>query len=80
AVFGFIALGLVGLVSGVIPFAYGVAKCGGLPVESSNFAASFSYNLPGDKAYGIQPLSYYEFCTATQAENEGYHRDPLSDY
>ncbi|MBI3494620.1 hypothetical protein HY004_01390 [Candidatus Saccharibacteria bacterium] len=63
-----------GFISGVLPFAYGTLKCGHLPVKSSNFAASYSYDLPGDKEYGFEPLSDYEFCTAKEAEAEGYHR------
>lgn len=79
AVFGIIVLGLVGLVSGVLPFTYGVVKCGGLPIKSSNFAAAFSYSEPGDKNYGIEPLSSYEFCTAAQAEDEGYSKNTFID-
>lgn len=78
-VLGLLVLGFIIYVSGVVPLAYKTVQCGGLPVESSNFAASYSYKLPGDRDYGLNPFGYYEFCTAAEAEREGYSRNTLLD-
>ncbi len=75
SVLAVVGLVVVGLISGAIPFTYGTVKCGHFPVKSSNFAASYSYELPNNKEYwSPDPLSSYEFCTSAEAEAEGYHK------
>ncbi len=69
-----VLLFLIGFVSNVIPFTYNVIRCGKQPVESSKFAAAWSYKLPGDYGYGIHLFSDYRFCTEIEAQSGGYHR------
>jgi len=73
-------LTIIGLGTGALPYASNVLKCGRLPVESSRFAASYSYRLPGDKGYGVHPFSEYSFCTEAEIRaTNGYHRDVVTD-
>ncbi len=66
--------------SGFFPFTINSIRCGGLPVESSTFAASYSYRLPGDKGYGIHTFSDYNYCTQDEIKaTNGYHRDVNTD-
>ncbi len=56
------------------------ARCGGPPVEANRFAATDTYDLPGDSNYspGIFPIllpDYY--CTQADAEAHGLHRDTI---
>jgi hypothetical protein len=50
------------------------ARCGHQPVIASNFAAAYSYDIPGDFDYGPSLFASAYFCTASQAEQAGYHR------
>jgi hypothetical protein len=50
------------------------ARCGHQPAIASNFAARYSYDLPGDSNYGPSLFVAAYFCTTTQAEDAGYHR------
>lgn len=73
---------LVFVSTNIMAFAYNTIRCGKMPVEASNFAASYSYSLPGDKdyEYGTGVLaSYYDFCTEAEAEAEGYSRSIFAD-
>jgi hypothetical protein len=54
-----------------------VIYCRKLPIEASNFAASNSYSLPGDRTYRIDPFIDNYFCTEKQAQAAGFHRSPL---
>lgn len=65
---------LLGLIPGYTQFAVGVVRCGQLPVMSSDFAAGYTYRLPGDKGYSPSLLSDFKFCTGADAEAHGYHR------
>lgn len=62
----------VGLVTGILPFAVATVGCGRLPVIASNFAASYSYQLPEDPRYGPNPLDRVYFCSKEAAESAGY--------
>ena len=55
-------------------FAASTARCRGLPVAASNFAAGDWYDLPGDADYGPSPFVTAYFCSAAEAERAGYHR------
>ena len=53
-------------------------RCGRQPVEATNFAAAYSYDLPGDREYSYFPIlvtSYY--CTEAEAKKAGYNHNPL---
>jgi len=54
---------LVGILSGVLPFALNTVSCGKLPVIASTFAASDSYKTPGDPGYGPGPFNTVFFCS-----------------
>ncbi len=74
-VLGVIVIIVVGFISNVIPFAYNVVRCGRLPVQSTTFASSYTYKLPGDKGYGISLFDSYHFCTEQEIKPMNmYHR------
>jgi hypothetical protein len=58
-------------------FLLNTARCARLPAVATNFAAAYSYALPGDYDYGAGPFDSAYFCTAAEAERAGYHRTPL---
>jgi hypothetical protein len=81
---GLITLGLfivftIGVGSGTLQFAYGIARCKGLPVQSSDFMASYTYYLPGDDNYRPSLLSSYKYCNQEQAEAAGYRPSVVSE-
>jgi hypothetical protein len=55
-----------------------VGLCGHQPVIASDFAAGYSYALPGDPDYqpGFFPFMPTYFCTEDQAKAHGYHHEP----
>jgi hypothetical protein len=70
----------IGIMLNVIPFAYAMARCGQLPIESSRFMADYSYRLPGDEGYGLNVFSEYRFCTQEEiVATNGYHRNVNTD-
>ncbi|MFI6922886.1 hypothetical protein ACIBIZ_23285 [Nonomuraea spiralis] len=54
-------------------FPYHVVRCGGLPVVATGFAASMSYNVPGDEDYGVTPFDGPFFCTEKEARAADFH-------
>jgi len=66
---------VVGILSGVLPFALNTVTCGKLPVIASTFAASYSYKVPGDPGYGPGLFNYVFFCSKEEAERAGFHHD-----
>lgn len=65
-----LALGWIGGVNGYLITYIG---CGKPPISASDFAASFSYEIPGDEGYGPGLFQKY-FCTEDAARNAGYRR------
>ena len=54
-------------------------KCGENPVIASSFAASWSYDLPGDKSYNPRGGMGTEFfCSESEAQAAGYQHSPLN--
>lgn len=71
-----IVLLVFGWLGGVNAYLTSYINCGKPPVSASDFAASFSYELPGDEGYGPGPFQQY-FCTENQAQSAGYRRSSL---
>ena len=67
---------ILGWIGGVNGYVITYIGCGSPPVSASDFAASFSYELPGDEGYGPGPFQQY-FCTENQAQSAGYRRSSL---
>lgn len=51
-----------------------VIACGHQPVIATNFAAGYTYDLPGDPGYGPGIFSDTYYCSAKDAEAAGYRR------
>jgi hypothetical protein len=66
---------VVGILSGVLPFALNTLSCGRLPVIASTFAAAYSYKVPADPGYGPGPFYTVFFCSKEEAERTGFHHD-----
>lgn len=67
-----------GIFSGWLPFLFNTVRCMRLPVESTRFAAAYSYRLPGDEDYGVHSFSEYNYCTEVEIKaTNGYHRSML---
>ena len=77
-VIAIVVLFLLSYIYGLIPFAFGTAKCLGLPTETNDFMASYSYKVPGDEGYGIHPLASYKYCSAKDAAAHGYRHSVLT--
>ena len=67
---------VLGMVSGVLPFALNTIRCGKLPVVASTFAASYSYKVPGDPGYGPGLFNDVFFCSKEEAERVRFHHEP----
>ena len=52
-------------------------KCGGQPIIATDFAAAYSYQVPGDDLYGADIFTSAYFCTEEQAQAAGYRRGSL---
>lgn len=81
---GLILLGLfifltVGFGSNTLPYAFSTIRCLGLPVQTSDFMASKTLTMPGEKGYGPNLFNSYKFCTKKQAEAAGYRSSVLSE-
>ena len=75
-----IALLLIALFTNIFPFVWNTIRCGQLPVESTDSAASYSYKLPGDKGYGPHIFSNYTYCTEAEIEaTNGYQRNVFTE-
>jgi hypothetical protein len=70
---------IIGVVSGQISYAVAYVKCGKAPINATNFAASRSYFLPGDKGYGPNFFNKDFFCSESEAQASGYLRTPLAN-
>lgn len=61
----------------ISPFAWFpvyAVKCGGLPVVANDFAAAYTYKIPGDTQYAVTPFTTY-FCSEDEAKRAGFHND-----
>jgi hypothetical protein len=59
-----------------VTFEAATIKCGHEPVIATNFAAGYSYTLPGDAGYGPNMFNNTYYCSAADAEAAGYRRLP----
>ena len=50
-------------------------QCGHAPIETSNFAAAYSYTLPNDGTYTHYPL--FDNFACTMSEVDGRHHNTL---
>ncbi|MEA2657401.1 MAG: hypothetical protein QOI23_2766 [Chloroflexota bacterium] len=65
------------LASPFIRFEVATIQCGHQPAIATNFAAAYSYELPGDFDYGPGIFDSAYYCSATEAEAAGFHRTTL---
>lgn len=70
---------LIGMVSGIFPYAAAYVGCLRAPVSTSKFAASYSYTLPGELGYGPSSFGQSYYCTEAEAEAAGFHHNPLTE-
>ena len=80
--FGMIGVGafaiiVLGTITGLLPFLAATIKCGHLPVIASDFAASYSYTLPGHNGYFPSIFNRY-FCSEAEAQAAGYNNTSIS--
>lgn len=68
---------LAGFGSGGIQYGIAMITCGRQPVAATNFAAAYTYDLPGDPLYSVSPFDTY-YCTEQAAISAGYQHSPLS--
>jgi hypothetical protein len=80
---GLLAVWLVGSVpiawefdSPYVRYEQAVIACGHQPVIATNFAAGYTYDLPGDPGYGPGIFSDTYYCSAQDAEAAHYRRPP----
>ncbi len=60
-----------------LKYDYYYLRCGGSPVMATDFAASYTYKLPGQSGY--KPTIFDEYyCTEAQAKAAGFHASPLT--
>ncbi len=59
-----------------IGFELAAIRCGHEPVIASEFAASYSYQLPGDPDYKPAIFADTFFCSAAEAQAGGYNHLP----
>lgn len=57
-----------------VSYELAVNQCGHQPVIATNFAAGYTYDLPGDAGYGPSIFNNTYYCTAAEAEAAGYRR------
>lgn len=70
-----VCLPVVALLDGpYIAFEVATIRCGHEPAIATEFAAGYTYDLPGDPGYGPSLFSATFFCSAGEAEAAGYHR------
>lgn len=69
---------VAGAITGVIQFSIATIRCGQLPVAATNFAAAYTFELPGEKGYGPSIFNQY-FCTRKEAEHAGFRHSTLTD-
>lgn len=68
---------IIGILTGVNSFLFAYIKCGKPPVAATNFAAAYSYKLPGERGSGPHPFHVY-YCSPAEAEQAGYRHNQLS--
>jgi 4-amino-4-deoxy-L-arabinose transferase-like glycosyltransferase len=56
------------------PWAYMTIRCRRQPVAISDFAASYSYKLPGDHGYRRESFLQDYVCSEAEARRKGYER------
>ena len=66
---------VLGMFTGVLPFAFYTIRCGKLPVVAITFAASYTYKVPGDPGYGPGIFNDEFFCSKEEAERARFHHD-----
>ena len=52
-------------------------RCGRQPIAVSDFAASYSYRLPGDATYRRDSLFQDYVCSEAEARRKGYERSSV---
>lgn len=52
-------------------------KCGGRPVVATDFAAAYTYRVPGSDDYGVDSLVTDFFCTEAEAQSAGFSPSDL---
>lgn len=60
-----------------IRYQQAVIACGHPPVIATNFAAGYTYDLPGDPGYGPNIFNDRYYCSTNDAEAAGYRRSPI---
>lgn len=74
-----IVLLVLGTVTGINNYFIAYFRCGAkAPIAATNFAASWSYRLPGERGYGPHPFNNKYYCTQAEAEQAGYRHSTLS--
>jgi hypothetical protein len=76
---GVVVFLLVGILSGILPYAAAYVGCLKAPVVASTFAASYSYTLPGEFGYGPVPFASSYYCSQAEAEKAGFQHSPLTE-
>lgn len=76
--FGIICMLLIGSVTGLLPYSIALVRCLKPPISASTFAASYSYEMPGDLGYGPGPFVSAYYCSPSEAEAAGFQRTPFS--
>ena len=72
-----VCLPAVALLDGAyIAFEVATIRCGHEPAIATEFAAGYTYELPGDFDYGPSLFQSTFFCSAAEAEAAGYRRGP----
>jgi hypothetical protein len=70
-----VCLPVIGFLDGAyIAFEVATIRCGHQPAIATEFAAGYTYELPGDPGYGPSLFKATFYCTAGEAEAAGYHR------
>jgi hypothetical protein len=77
--FGIIGILLIGTVTGLLPYSIAFARCLKPPILASTFAASYSYEMPGDSTYGPGPFISAYYCSPSEAEAAGFQRTPFQN-
>src|SRR5947209_8728649 len=67
----------VPIISSYTKFPLYVIKCGKVPIAATDFAAASSYDTLGSKYYSLFFVNRY-FCSEVEAQEAGYHRNPLN--
>lgn len=76
AVIAYILSLFIPYVSNITKYPYYFVKCGGQPITASKFAASYTYTVPGDRAYEAFDTNY--FCNESEAQSAGFRKHTIT--